>query len=409
MKKLTYLLFLLVSIILTSCSQENLETWSIANTENSNTSWSINNTQSWFIQNNQTLSGITFTRSSFDGYKLIGNITPDVEKIEIVWENWDLKDSYFLKAFTKWSTTFTGNLKTRLKNLWIGKNEYTIRAYIGSGVVSEKTSLLDFQKTGCEVVYKRKIETDVGADKTPKLMKYEGKIRKFSIFLDGNCKGKIIAEVLGNFKLPSGISVSIMDYIDAPGMGWWAWSSKDIKSEKIINTNWIQGNILAMKEWSSDLWDTQPSDSKLIHYHIIWSVDTLRFDINTWLTKENVNKIFEELKQVLSTVEELTPETLIFDSKTVDLKNISVEWDTFVLLDKNWMKKWVKIDITRVYQGISPKEFEEECRRQCSFDSLKWNRLEWSMYTWGGSYYSAVTDITTGKIISGGFESTREN
>lgn len=123
------------------------------------------------------------------------------------------------------------------------------------------------------------------------------------------------------------------------------------------------------------------------------------------LNENNLDETYNELKVILSTVKELPSIDVSYDYETVDLNKIIVKWKTFILKDKNWFEKIVTVDPTRIYKDLTVEEFEDQCRKTCSFHSLKWNSIEWEIeIDW--NYYSEFTDIATWTRISWWFEST---
>jgi len=283
-----------IPLLIFSCSN-NLDKKIIGDNNSKSQSWSmkLNTSWSWASKNSNSntikvnniniIKNIQSIRSSYEWFKLSWDIKPDIEKIEIVWKNWNKIDSYFLKTYVKWSSTFSTNLKIYLWNLGYWINTYTIRGYIEDKIVSEGKYDLNFEKSGCEILFKRKIMT---SDWDPaNILKYKDKIRKFSIFKDWSCKDKLITEQTWDFSLSDWINVDIMDLLDASI--WFERWDKILKQENINNLNWLKSNIKASITWScSDTEDSTctkiPSDSKLLRYDIIWFNDTLQFWVIKW-------------------------------------------------------------------------------------------------------------------------------
>ncbi|HRI36814.1 MAG TPA: hypothetical protein PK765_07360 [bacterium] len=148
-----------------------------------------------------------------------------------------------------------------------------------------------------------------------------------------------------------------------------------------------------------DSWRWEKSDDRT-RYAIIGYADTLRFDIQEGLTEQNIAQATEEIRRILSTVEELPSEIPAFDFSVLDLPKTRVEGDAIILMDKNGGRKKLKIDTKDIYREMSPKEFEDYCRQHCSFVGMVGNRFFWKLYVADRSYVEVAMDTETGELIS---------
>lgn len=289
----------------------------------------------------------------------------------------------------------------------IQSNTWVINSWSTSNYKNTSWSIVEtkVKKKWCEVIYENVSKSTL-------------KKRRFSFFIEWDCKDKIInwdsTQEWNLLETPNWIKFEIQDWYvsysfnrlvnfiknppEEKGI-----SIKNFLTESInINPN-LEVNI--SKYTTFDENNKQVLDNKIIWNFWYFVISNYSESFQKNLTQNDLDETYNELKTILSTIKELPSIEVSYDYETVDLNKIIVQWDTFILRDKNWFEKIVKVDPTRIYKNFTIKEFEDQCRKTCSFHSVKWNSIGWEIEVdW--NYYSEITDIITWSRISWWFESS---
>jgi len=264
-------------------------------------------------------------------------------------------------------------------------------------------------KKWCEVIYES-------------LSKTELKKRRFSFHIEWDCKNKIInwsyEQEWNLLETPNWMKFEIQD------ASWEYSTDKLIEKIKLLPFDIMRSDETLMQSWFAtdtiknknnlqiQVWKIILKKENNINYPqgiIMANFDTFliknyseSFQKN--LNENNIEETYNELKIILSTVKELPSQDVSFSLETVDVKNIKVKWNTFILKDKNWIEKIVKIDQTKIFKFYTIDEFEKDMNNERGSFLLKWNILTWSFYPFWWATYTAETNIETWEFISWWFE-----
>jgi hypothetical protein len=380
-------------------NEKKIETISYSWTSNTWTSekistWTLNNT--WILNENK--QKIFSSKNWYDWYTLTWTISKDIEKIEILWENWNKKDSYFLKKYKKWDWNFSTNLKLSFWNIEYWTNNYLIKWYIWNEVKYENNYSIDFKNIWCLVDLKSSYNW---SNANEKFLKFIWKTRKFTFHMDWDCKSKTLnLNQSWIIHLWKGINLLISDI--------WIWAYWSVTYYK----NWNNEKLNNKSDISS--WEVCKDDldnwEVCLWYRVSWNYDTIHFKILEWITKENISYYHNLLKNILLSMEEKESENIKFNTNTVLLDNVVIKWNKITLEDWNWLKKEVNINFE-----INKWESLEETIKwppvtDIYFWKIVWNNLPISISVWKQvnwvTYYDIIVDINTWKTIS--FKSTYE-
>lgn len=289
----------------------------------------------------------------------------------------------------------------------IQSNTWFINSWntINSKTISWSLSESRIDKKWCEVIYEN-------------VSKVELKKRRFSFFIEWDCKDKIITwdstQEWNLLETPNWVKFEIQDWFASYSIKKIYDFIKNKPDEKgVLINNFLTENINNNPKFEINISKYTIYDEKnkqVIDYKIVWNfwgfiLSNYSESFQKNLNENNLDETYNELKTILSTVKELPSIDVSYDYETVDLNKIIVKWKTFILKDKNWFEKIVTVDPTRIYKDLTVEDFEYQCRKTCSFHSLKWNSIEWEIeIDW--NYYSEFTDIATWTRISWWFENT---
>lgn len=343
------------------------------------------------------ISNISHTEVWFDGFSLIGNVTPDIEKMEIVWKNNAKTNTYTLQKYQKWSGEFKSNLKQSFWNLEYWENVYQIKAYIWENVADEKEYKINYEKKGCEITLKSYYNNWDSNNYQNDFMKYHLKIRNFRFNILWNCEDKTIT-LPGSYTLDNGVKLSIEDLWTF----YWGWRYSWVnpkKSEKISNTS-------SVMMWPYCTY--HPIDGEECHWnHVSGYFSSIEFSnpIDKSLTENDMNDTYNKVKFILSNMRELPLEDIKIDEKSVDLSKIQISGDTISFSDKNGIKKSFKIvDYAYFQWGWTFEDIRNNPGTDLTFTKLANGKLYAEIYQWDpmswGLETKLVFDINTGKVLS---------
>lgn len=397
-------IILILFLLLSSCSNNTID-----ETENKILTNTWNTIQEEIIEEVfENDSSVELEKLSFDSYTLKWSIWKDIEKVEIVWQNWDKEDSYLLKKYEKWSENFLSNLKFSYWNLWIWINRYIIKWYIWDEVVEEKEYTFKIVSNWCEVGLKSLY---------PKYFtkSWNTEIKKFIFSFPWDCKEKIIVESESWwlwFTFPNWGWITIIDYGLEPA--FWPMFRWLKDKEKIVwkNINWKDYSINVYQIYESYIDEnfeeilTTPKDEYFLSSSFEFS-SMLTFWISSkW---EKLYENIEIMKSILDTIQELEKEITTFNYESVDIKkDIRIHKNTFLLTDKYWNEKTINHELGEEYINRWYKDFEDFIKEPVSkadieFLSLNWKELKIQIYQWTprrwADIHTYIIDINTWKTI----------
>ncbi len=343
------------------------------------------------------ISNISHTEVWFDGFSLAGNVSPDIEKMEIVWKNNAKTNTYTLQKYQKWNGEFKSNLKQSFWNLEYWENIYNIKAYIWEKIVDEKEYKINYEKKWCEITLKSQYNTLPEYEQyQDKFQKYAWKVRRFAFNILWNCEDKIIT-LANSYVIDNRIEFSIQDIWTMYYWGRHSWV-KPIKQENIskdINIMmWPKCNLGG--EWM----DQEECEWN----YVSWYFSSVEFLNKSW-TQDEMNDTYNKLKFILSNMRELPLEEIKLDEKRVDLNKIQISWDTISFSDKNGLYKSFKIlDYAYFQWGWTFEDIRNNPGTDLTFIKLANGKLYAEIYQWDpmswGLETKLVFDINTGKVLS---------
>lgn len=353
------------------------------------------------------ISNISHTEVWFDGFSLAGNVTPDIEKMEIVWKNNAKTNTYTLQKYQKWSGEFKSNLKQSFWNLEYWENVYQIKAYVWEKVVDEKEYKINYEKKGCEIIlksYYHNIIWDVndGRKYEDNFLKYEWKIRKFKFNTLWNCKNQTI-KLPYRYIFDNWQEIYIQDIWSIVWVSWWVGSwAEDKKEEKLSNKSLIY-------IWKSCEYDINDFNNIICKWsEIWWEFSSIRFSYtnkNASNNHKDVVDTYNKIKNILLSMEELSLDEIKIDEKSVDLSKIQIYGDTITFSDKNDVYKSFKIVDYKYFQDWGTfEDIKNNPNTDLTFTKLENWKLyveiyQWSPISWGFET-KLVFDINTGKVLS---------